>query len=267
MKHCKICNSKMILLLQKEKSQDNNYVWVCSNSHQCPNIEITWLTLDFHFWVNPNNYNSLHHINLEDLPFDAVRHYAINKHFNYRDNFLDESISNLESNLGFYDLDEMFFWFCSQRLVITHSCHNYLPVGSPYFFIFKNLSNHLNQTNSFILDKIYNDKKELIMQAVKPWLMLFKKDEEERENRKLSSEYKIEAEHRAAVERKSKKATITIYGAIRRKDIKAVEALLQKGAVINAPNEEGITALDYAKEINDEKVLELLLNHKNKSNA
>lgn len=257
----------MILLLQKEKPQGSNYVWACSKSPQCSNIEITWLTLDFHFWGSLNNYNSLHQINLEDLPFDAVRHYAINKHFNYHNEVLDENISNLESNLGFYDLNEMFFWFCSQRLVITHSCHNYLPVGSPYFFTFKNLSNHLNQTNNFILDKIYTEKKELIMQAVKPWLTIFKKDAEEKENRRLSSEYKIEAEHKAAVERKSKKATISIYGAIRRKDIKAIEALLQKGAIINAPNEEGITALDYAKEINDENVLELLLSHKNKSKA
>ena len=74
----------------------------------------------------------------------------------------------------------------------------------------------------FILDKIYTEQKELIMLAVKPWLMIFKKDAEEKENRRLTSEYKIEAEHRDAVQRKSQKATITIYGAIRRKDIGSV---------------------------------------------
>lgn len=249
----------MTLVLKSEEPQLGDYIWICNNESKCKNIESTWLTSNIRFWKQQINHNSLHEINPEDLPYDYVRHYSINKHFQYNYKIVEADLLNLECDLGFSNIDEMNFWFCSQRSVITHSCHNYLPVGSPYYFTFKDLYNSLNEKNKFILNKIHEENEGLIHLAIKPWLMKFQQDKDFKENRSRTNQYKIENEHKEALERKSKKATFAIYGAIRRKDLKAIEALLLKGAVIDEPNDEGTTALEYAKALNNEKVLSLLV--------
>ena len=51
----------------------------------------------------------------------------------------------------------------------------------------------------------------------------------------------------AARARKADEASQRLFGAIRRKDAKAIESLLARGADKNAVNEAGKTALEYAQ--------------------
>ena len=62
----------------------------------------------------------------------------------------------------------------------------------------------------------------------------------------------------AKLERDKAKAQHNIYNAIRRKDLKAIEAMIAKGADVDCPNEEGKTPRAYAEELGDEKVLGVL---------
>jgi len=57
---------------------------------------------------------------------------------------------------------------------------------------------------------------------------------------------------------KAEKATKNIFPAIRRKDTKAVEALVLHGARLDAPNAKGVTALAYAQSLGHAPILELL---------
>src|SRR5690625_3274758 len=58
-----------------------------------------------------------------------------------------------------------------------------------------------------------------------------------------------EAREREAKRRRAEKATRDLVGAIRRGDVKAVEALLAKGADPHARDGEGRTALEYARQV------------------
>lgn len=66
--------------------------------------------------------------------------------------------------------------------------------------------------------------------------------------------------HTIAAERKAEKATQNIFSAIRRKDTKAVQALLLRGARLDIPDATGMTALAYAQSIGHAPILELLQN-------
>ena len=54
------------------------------------------------------------------------------------------------------------------------------------------------------------------------------------------------------------KAQRNIFNAIRRKDLKAIEAMIAKGVDLDKPNDEGKSPRAYAEELGDEKVLELM---------
>jgi len=60
-------------------------------------------------------------------------------------------------------------------------------------------------------------------------------------------------------ERLRKKATKTIFGAIRRNDLKAVEAILRKQPDLTARNNDGKTAEEYARMLEREEALNLIL--------
>lgn len=62
----------------------------------------------------------------------------------------------------------------------------------------------------------------------------------------------------AKLERDKAKAQHNIYNAIRRKDLKAIEAMIAKGADVDCPNDEGKTPRAYAEELGEEKVLGVL---------
>jgi hypothetical protein len=65
----------------------------------------------------------------------------------------------------------------------------------------------------------------------------------------------------AAAVRIADKATHDIFAAIRRKDIKAVEALLLRGARLNIPDDTGKTAMAYAQSLGHAAIIELLQAH------
>ena len=59
---------------------------------------------------------------------------------------------------------------------------------------------------------------------------------------------------------KSKRATKNIFGAIRRNDIKAVEAMLEKKPDLTVVNDEGMSALEYAKSLGRDVIEEKIAN-------
>ena len=101
--------------------------------------------------------------------------------------------------------------------ILSHTDNDYLPFGS---------SNHGAKS----LDD-YHHRCEQIFERSKAR----SKAEEERQS---------EAKVRKAIE-----ASQRLFGAIRRKDVKAVEALIARGADCNAVNESGLTALEFARSL------------------
>lgn len=71
----------------------------------------------------------------------------------------------------------------------------------------------------------------------------------------LEQEAKREA---AAKAQRAVKATGNLINAIKRGDLLAVEALLRKGASINAESSDGLQAADYARNIGQEKIAQLI---------
>jgi hypothetical protein len=60
--------------------------------------------------------------------------------------------------------------------------------------------------------------------------------------------------------REAEKATQNLFNAVRRKDEKAVEALLSKGAKIESATKEGMSVLDLAEAQGNQRIIELLKN-------
>ena len=69
--------------------------------------------------------------------------------------------------------------------------------------------------------------------------------------------------HSAAVARKGDKATHDIFAAIRRKDTKAIQALLLRGARLDVPDNTGKTAMACALALGYAFIIELLQSHAN----
>jgi len=76
--------------------------------------------------------------------------------------------------------------------------------------------------------------------------------------RRASRETAEVERHEIASERKAEKATLDIFSAIRRNDVKAVQALLLRGARLDVQNAAGMTALTYAQTLGHPRILELL---------
>lgn len=68
-------------------------------------------------------------------------------------------------------------------------------------------------------------------------------------NRKEATYKRIEDEQLASKERKKEDATEKLSKAVRRKDIKAIQALLAKGANIHYLDKNGKSSFDYAQEL------------------
>lgn len=75
---------------------------------------------------------------------------------------------------------------------------------------------------------------------------------------RISRQKAEEERHSTAIERKAEKATRDIFSAIRRKDIKAVRALLLCGARLDVSGASGVTALAYAQALGHAPIFELL---------
>ena len=71
------------------------------------------------------------------------------------------------------------------------------------------------------------------------------------------------ARQSAAASRVADKATHDLFPAIRRKDVKAVEALLLRGARLDVPDAAGQTAMAYAHSIGHAATIDILRAHSN----
>jgi hypothetical protein len=85
-------------------------------------------------------------------------------------------------------------------------------------------------------------------------LSLLRKASEER--RKAVHDKELQRQ-RDAQSRRTEKATRDLYGAIRRRDLKATTALLLKGANPRSPNEAGLTPFDLSREIGASEITAL----------
>jgi len=65
-------------------------------------------------------------------------------------------------------------------------------------------------------------------------------------------------EREIARQNKAQKATRNLFRAVRRKDMKAIQALLAQGADPTIKNEGGVSALELAQSVGDGAIVELL---------
>lgn len=253
----------MILRLSKKEPYVDKYFWGCTTFPTCTNIENTILEKkDFgNYYLGNDVANSILLIRPNDIATDAERHYAICKYFQYDHSFSPNDLESIDLRLGFENRDDFHFWIASQQIIVTHGVHNYLPVGSPYYFTFRNLIDSINRNFENIITKITSEKQELIEVSILAWTEFFRKRGEARMQRQKVSQDKTQADHEAAVQRKSNKASNDIFNAIRRKDFKAIEALRRKGADLTITNNEGLTCIDYAKTFNDNRLIDALKNN------
>ena len=134
---------------------------------------------------------------------------------------------------------------------------------SPVIWLFKHLSSHApglsNYTANWVLANTHNNylpfgSDNFGAKSINE-LSKFKKLSVERKHAILEAESKRQE---LAKERRAQEATRALFGAVKRNDIKAVKALLLKGADILAKDSEGLTIVELAKIIGSEKVLELI---------
>jgi hypothetical protein len=78
------------------------------------------------------------------------------------------------------------------------------------------------------------------------------------ERRKTRHETEVKRQDLARA-RKAQKATLALFGAVKRSDIKAVKALIAKGADITAKDSENISVTEYAQMKGNKIILELLI--------
>jgi hypothetical protein len=78
--------------------------------------------------------------------------------------------------------------------------------------------------------------------------------------RKFEDEQQLEAKAER-LKRDAIKATENLFNAVRRKDEKAVEALLNKGADISKASKEGKSVLSLAEETGNQRIIEMLRNN------
>lgn len=265
MRKCKLCNSKMVIHLSKTEPFMDKYFWGCTSFPSCHNIENTILSkMDFQFSYLGNdtaNTNSLHELRPTDIVTDAERHFAICKQFNCNHEFQRTDLETLDMLLGFEERDDFHFWIATQQIIVASDVHNHFPVGSPYYHTFRNLTECINQYFDNSIEVIASSKQSLIKKSISVWTDFFRIQNEARYMRLKESEEKIQAEHKEALKRKANKASADIFNAIRRKDLKAIEALRRKGADLNFQNENGMTCLEFARTFGDERLIEALTNN------
>ena len=260
---CKICNSKMVLRLSSKEQFEDKYFWGCSTFPECRNILNTILEKkEFRtYYLGNDDANSMSTLKPSDIVTDATRHFAICKQFNYDHTFCYTDMTNIDLLLGFEKKNDFYFWIATQQSIVTHGVHNHLPVGSPYYFTFKNLTDFINQSFDNVINDISTQQQSQIETSITVWAEFFRRKSEASLVRQKVSEEKIQEEHNVAVKKKADKATIDIFNAIRRKDLKAIESLLRRGADLIFKNQDGITCIEYARTFNDERLIEALTNN------
>lgn len=261
MRICEICGGELKIKLAQRGESIGKYFWGCSKYPECKFTKNTLLSqiAENRYWSHIT-HNSMKLKYPDDIISDAARHYAIERTIDYNSPRSKVNLDSLDMNLGFNSLIDFYFWVACQVRVVDHSVHNYFPVGSPYYFTFTDMVKEINKIFNDAIEKIFIEQNELINKSVKYWLDLFEAERKAREERLRISAEREHQRHQDAIKRKAEKATQKIFNAIRRKDINAILALRRMGADLNAKNENGLTTLDYAKTINDDRVIAALTN-------
>ena len=261
MRRCKVCNASMVVRLSKTEPFIDKYFWECTAFPECCNIENTILSKVDRPFISM--FCSMHKWRPTDSITDSERHYAIERRFGYGHTFGRTEIENLDMQLGFQEREDFFFWVATQQYLLSispRSLYHYFPVASPYDSTIKNLIEGINQffPNKFTLPYCFPRDLErfdrIIRDSMSEWADSFQKEAEHRYNMLQEDKKK----HEEAVKRKADKASIEIFNAIRRKDLRAIEALRRKGADLTVKNENGLTSLQYARTLEDERLIEML---------
>ncbi|HEY5536599.1 MAG TPA: hypothetical protein VIL99_16900 [Ignavibacteria bacterium] len=191
---------------------------------------------------------------------DELRHIKIYKTYGLDKNKWVFEIKNLKELLDFDKDDELFYWIAKEKIRFDGiSSHNFIKVGSPYDQLYKYLCTYIDNNYGDSISNIIKNQKDKIFFELSSWIEYRKYVEGCELSRKLYSETKEKEKHDIAVKKRSEKATNNLFNAIRRKDLKAIVSLRIKGADINNKNNQGISALDYANNLGDEGVVNILI--------
>ena len=242
------------------------YFWGCSKSPTCDFTIDTLLTRyldlseeakEFREFYSPYKYhsNSIKERRPDDQISDSQRHYAIDNQYDYEHKFTKTEIDNLETGLGFENQEDFFFWISAQERIVDTGVHGHFPVGSPYYFTFQNLIVGVNSYFNNILESISKDCNESIISAISDWTEY----RYERISAGIARQIESERIDPELLQRKKEKATFDLFNAIRRKDYKAIEPLINKGADLKSINDEGLSCIEYAQKLGNKKIIDVLL--------
>jgi ssDNA-binding Zn-finger/Zn-ribbon topoisomerase 1 len=238
---CPKCGAILILRTAQKGPNPGHRFWGCSNYPTC-------------------NYTEEY---TQELFTDEEIHIKINTKFPYDHTFSKDEIVSIALENS-HSLAQFFYWVIKEKTkYIDHyeSFHNYINVGSPYNFTFKNLCESVNSNYNNILTKMYMQNAENVKEDITEWIferekrlaIKLKKSRQGEENAR--KEALIHEENR---KKKAEKASYDIFKAIRRGDVKAIIALRKKGASTDKPNEQGLTAIEYANQLGNQDIINAL---------
>lgn len=196
---------------------------------------------------------------------DNAMHNQIDKMYDYDYTFTKENILFLASHFNL-SLSNFFYWILKEKTKYLDnqlSFHNHINnVGSPYNFTFNNLCSMINGNYDYILVKLYEKNSACIKADIEPWM----KEREKERSERMEMQKKAEANERREFfiheeyrKKKAQKATSDLFKAVKRRDVRAIVALRRKGALTNKPNEDGLTAFEYAEQLGDKEIIDALL--------
>lgn len=258
---CPLCGNNIILKNDYQFSDNTYYYWICSNIPRCPFYHKTLVKKIDIEEINPyfRERSVLSAVRAAD-PIDGERHVALDSKYPWRTEgyVIPKELDGFSLDFGFETKREMIFWFMVQSKLMNPGIHNYLHVGSPYYFVFTDIYQQIIGLDPEMSSQLKMAFELKMKSLLKSW---------EAYQDSIVKEIDKSAALRAEEERKNKifhqkkiadDATYKIYDAIRRKDIKAVIALRKKGARLNEINRFDKSAIEYAKEIGNQTIIELL---------
>ncbi len=238
---CPRCGVILILRTAQKGPNPGHRFWGCSNYPSC-------------------NYTAEY---TQMLFPDEEIHIKINRKFPYDHTFSKEEIVSIASECNL-PLASFFYWVVKEKTKYIdndESFHNYINVGSPYNFTFKNLCESINSNYNNILPKMLKQNSENVKEDIKEWMLEREKRFAIKLKKRKQGEENARREtliHEANRKKKAEKASYDIFKAIRRKDAKAIIALRKRGANLTKTNEEGLTALEYAQRLGNTEIEDAL---------